>query len=426
MKSFDELRMLLIEQREELLRLDLGVEREKLAEVSQYKDTPFPVIISGLRRAGKSTLLAQLAYKFYPNKEYFYVNFEDERFLDFTVSDFTKLHELLIELFGNHKIFLFDEIQNVDGWERFINRMINAGYKFYITGSNASLLSKELGTKLTGRHLPVELFPFSFEEFLQYNKKEVPDLDRLTTVDRGELKNSLADYLKKGGIPQSLQYPKLPIHKLLYDAILDRDIGARYKLSDTKPLRELSFYLLSTISSLVSYNKMKELLKLGSVNTVSSYIDHLQASWLLFVVNQFSYSVKKQQIANKKVYCIDTGLVKSIAFSFSEDRGKFLENTVFLKLRRQYDQDIYYYKTQTDKEVDFYLSKQKVFIQVTQSLSNPTTRKREVQGLLDAMHEVEGSTGLVVTEDEKETISFDGKTVSVVPVYEWLLLGILN
>lgn len=426
MKSFDELRMLLIEQREELLRLDLGVEREKLAEVSQYKDTPFPVIISGLRRAGKSTLLAQLAYKFYPNKEYFYVNFEDERFLDFTVSDFTKLHELLIELFGNHKIFLFDEIQNVDGWERFINRMINAGYKFYITGSNASLLSKELGTKLTGRHLPVELFPFSFEEFLQYNKKEVPDLDRLTTVDRGELKNSLADYLKKGGIPQSLQYPKLPIHKLLYDAILDRDIGARYKLSDTKPLRELSFYLLSTISSLVSYNKMKELLKLGSVNTVSSYIDHLQVSWLLFVVNQFSYSVKKQQIANKKVYCIDTGLVKSIAFSFSEDRGKFLENTVFLKLRRQYDQDIYYYKTQTDKEVDFYLSKQKVFIQVTQSLSNPTTRKREVQGLLDAMHEVEGSTGLVVTEDEKETISLDGKTVSVVPVYEWLLLGILN
>lgn len=426
MKSFDELRTLLIEQREELLRLDLGVEREKLAEVSQYKDTPFPVIISGLRRAGKSTLLAQLAYKFYPNKEYFYVNFEDERFLDFTVSDFTKLHELLIELFGNHKIFLFDEIQNVDGWERFINRMINAGYKFYITGSNASLLSKELGTKLTGRHLPVELFPFSFEEFLQYNKKEVPDLDRLTTVDRGELKNSLADYLKKGGIPQSLQYPKLPIHKLLYDAILDRDIGARYKLSDTKPLRELSFYLLSTISSLVSYNKMKELLKLGSVNTVSSYIDHLQASWLLFVVNQFSYSVKKQQIANKKVYCIDTGLVKSIAFSFSEDRGKFLENTVFLKLRRQYDQDIYYYKTQTDKEVDFYLSKQKVFIQVTQSLSNPTTCKREVQGLLDAMHEVEGSTGLVVTEDEKETISLDGKTVSVVPVYEWLLLGILN
>lgn len=421
MKSFEELRTLLIEQRKELLKLDLGVEREKLAQLAKYKDTPFPVVISGLRRAGKSTLLAQLAHKFYPEGNYFYVNFEDERFLDFTVSDFTKLHELVIELFGNHKIFLFDEIQNVAGWERFVNRMINADYKFYITGSNASLLSKELGTKLTGRYLPIELFPFSFAEFLSFNKVKVPNLARLTTVDRGELKNALSEYLTKGGLPQSLQYPQLPILKNLYDAILDRDIGARYKLSDTKPLRELSFYLLSNITSLVSYNKMKELLKLGSVNTVSSYIDYLEASWLLFVVTRFAYSVKAQQIANKKIYCIDTGMTKSVAFSFSQDRGKFLENTVFLNLRRQYDQDIYYYKTATEKEVDFYLSKQNLFIQVTQSLGNPATYKREIQGLVDAMKEVKGSSGLIVTEDEKDNLSLNGITVSVVPIYEWLL-----
>lgn len=423
MKSFEEIRTLLVEQREEILGKDLGIEREKLAEISKYKDTPFPVVISGLRRAGKSTLLSQLAHKFYPENDYFYVNFEDERFLTFTVSDFTKLHELLIELFGNQKIFLLDEIQNVEGWERFVNRMINSNYKFYITGSNASLLSKELGSKLTGRYIPVELFPFSWEEYLTFNKISVPDLTRLTTIQRGRLKNAFSDYLKKGGIAQSLQYPELPIHKTLYDDIINRDIGARYKLPDTKPLRELTFYLLSNIASLVSYNKLKSLLQLGSVNTVSSYIGYLEASWLLFVVSRFAYSVKKQQIANKKVYCIDTGLVKSVAFSFSEDRGKFLENTVFLNLRRLYGEDIYYYKTRKDHEVDFYLSKKKTFIQVSQSLVNPTTHQREVQALLEAMEEVEESTGMIITEDEKETLELEGKTIIVLPVYEWLFSG---
>lgn len=420
MKSFDEIRALLIEQREEILSKDLGVEREKLAEVTKYKNTPFPVVISGLRRAGKSTLLAQLAHKFYPNKNYFYVNFEDERFLTFTVSDFTKLHEHLIELFGNQKIFLLDEIQNVEGWEIFVNRMIRGGYKFYITGSNASLLSKELGSKLTGRYLPVELFPFSFEEYLQFRKIILPDMTRLTTVAKGSLKNALSDYLKKGGIPEALQYPKLPIHKTLYEAIIDRDIGARYKLGDTKPLRELAFYLLSNISSLISYNKLKELLMLGSVNTVISYIEYLEASWLLLVINRYAYSVKKQQIANKKIYCIDTGFAKAVAFSFSEDRGKFLENAVFLKLRRLYGEGIYYYKTKENKEVDFYLPNRKIFIQVCQSIAEVVTREREIQALVDAMEEVKGTTGLILTEGEEEHLLVRHIKVKVIPLYRWL------
>lgn len=423
MKSFDEIRMLLIEQREEILGKDLGIERESLAEITKYKDTPFPVVISGLRRAGKSTLLAQLAHKFYPNNEYFYVNFEDDRFLNFKVSDFTKLYELLVELFGNQKIFMFDEIQNIEGWEVFVNRMIRSGYKFYITGSNASLLSKELGTKLTGRYMPIELFPFSLEEYLQFNKIPLPDIPHLTTVKKGELRKTFSAYLQTGGIPEALQYPELPVHKRLYEAILDRDIGARYQIADTKPLRELAFYLLSNISSLISYNKLKELLQLGSVNTISSYIEYLEASWLFFVINCFAYSVKKQQIANKKVYCIDMGLTKSVAFSFSEDKGKFLENTVFLKLRRLYgdDKDIYYYKTETGREVDFYLPKQKTFIQVSRSIADPVVRKREIQALFDSMEEIKGSTGMIITEDEKEMLGFDGKLITVLPIYEWLL-----
>lgn len=423
MKSFDGVRTLLIEQREEIKSKDLGIEREQLAEVTKYSDTPFPVVISGLRRAGKSTLLAQIAHKFYSKDEYFYINFEDERFLNFNVSDFTKLHELLIELFGNQKIFMLDEIQNIKGWEVFVNRMMRSGYKFYITGSNASLLSKELGTKLTGRYVPVELFPFSFREYLQFNNISLPDITRLTSVQKGKLKKDLSGYMKKGGIPEALQYPQLPIHKTLYDSIIDRDIGARFKLADTKPIRELAFYLLSNISSLVSYNKLKELLQLGSVNTISSYIGYLQSSWLFLILNRYAYSVKKQQIANKKVYCIDTGLTKSVAFSFSEDRGKFLENTVFLKLRRLYgqDKDIYYYKTETDREVDFYLPNKKTFVQVAQSIADPKTYEREVQALLDATDEVGKSTVIIITEDEKDIIKLNGKIISVLPVYEWLL-----
>lgn len=421
MKSFTDMRALLLEQREEIRGKDLGTERQKLADITLYKDTPFPIVISGLRRAGKSTLLAQLAHKFYSGDDYFYVNFEDERFLNFTVSDFAKLHELLIELFGKQKIFLLDEIQNIEGWERFVSRMISGGYKFYITGSNASLLSKELGTKLTGRYIPVELFPFSFDEYLQFKKLSFPDLARLTTVKRGELKNAFSDYLQRGGIPQALQYPELPIHKTLYDDIINRDVAVRYKITDTKPLRELTFYLLSNIASLISYNKLKELLKLGSVNTVSSYIGYLETSWLLLVINRYAFSVKQQQIANKKVYCIDTGLTKSVAFSFSEDRGKFLENMVFLALRRLYGGDIYYYKTKTEKEIDFYLPKKKTFIQVCQSIVDPKTRAQEAQALLEAIGEVKASTGFILTEDEKDTLSFDNTVVPVIPVYEWLL-----
>lgn len=421
MRSFVDIGTLLIEQREEFLRKDLGTQRTKLSEIASYKNTPFPIVISGLRRVGKSTLLAQLAHKFYPRNNYFYVNFEDERFLTFTVSDFAKLQELLIELFGNQKIFLLDEIQNIEGWERFVGRMINGGYKFYITGSNASLLSRELGTKLTGRYIPVELFPFSFDEYIQFKNIPPFKLTHLTTIQKGTLKNAFSNYMQKGGIPQALQYPQLPIHKTLYDDIINRDVATRYKITDIKSLRDLTFYLFSNISSLVSYNKLKSLLKLGSVNTVTSYIGYLETSWLLLVINRYAFSVKQQQIANKKVYCIDTGLTKSVAFSFSQDKGKFLENIVFLALRRLNGEDIYYYKTKTEKEVDFYLPRKKIFIQVSQSINDPATRERETDALIDAMGEVEKSTGFILTEDEENNLSFDGTAIPVHPIYEWLL-----
>lgn len=422
MRNLDEIRSLLIEQKESFLIQDLGIERTALAQIAAFKDTPHAVIISGLRRAGKSTLLAQIAKNFYPEGNYFFINFEDDRFVSFTTSDFAKLHELFIELFGNHKVFFLDEVQVVEGWETFVNRMMRSGYKFYITGSNASLLSKELATKLTGRHLPLELLPFSFTEYLIMKEISPVDITRLTTVQRGQLKNAFTEYIQKGGIPQAIKYPELPILKTLYDDILQKDIVIRYKLTDIKPLKELSFYLLSNITSLVSFNKLKDLLQFGSANTISSYVGYLETSWLFFVVNKYAFSVKEQQIANKKIYCVDTGLVKSVAFSFSENRGKLLENIVFINLWRKY-KDVYYYKSQKEYEVDFYIPKERLFIQVSQSLADLATRERELRSLTEAMKEVEGSKGLILTEDEKESISLDKFAISILPIYEWLLSG---
>lgn len=408
------------EQSESFRNRDLGIEREILAQLSRVLATPQIIVITGLRRVGKSTLLAQIANNYLKNG-YYFVNFEDERLINFHVEDFDLLHETLISLFGEKQTFLFDEIQNVPEWERFVRRLHDQGYKFIVTGSNASLLSQELGTRLTGRSARIELFPFSFREFLSFKKVAVPDLKVLTTKQKGQLLKLTKDYIVSGGIPDSLKYPELEIHKTLYDDVLYRDIATRYKLDNVKSLKELTFYLVSNISTLISFNKLKELLKLGSVNTVKSYIDYLENSWLFFIVNKYAYSVKEQQIAGKKIYSIDTGLVGSVGFSFSENKGRLMENAVYLQLRRKH-RDIYYYKTVQDYEVDFFLPKEKAFIQVSQYFDSPETRERELRALTLAVKEQkEVATHIVVTESDKQVLRTEGLQVQVVPLYEWLL-----
>lgn len=407
------------EQQNAFLTKDIGVERELLNGLSDIVKAPQVMVVTGLRRVGKSTLLAQIAKKYLKDNFYF-VNFEDERLLNFQVRDFDALHETLISLFGEKKTFLFDEIQNIPEWERFVRRLHDQGYKFIVTGSNASLLSQELGTRLTGRSIRVELFPFSFREFLQFRNEEVPNLTVLTTKQKGHLLKLVNEYLILGGIPDALKYPDLEIHKTLYDDVLYRDIATRYKLDNVKSLKELAFYLVSNISSPLSFNKLKDLLKLGSVNTVINYIDYLENSWLFFVVNKYAYSVKEQQIAAKKLYGIDTGLTQSVGFSFSENKGRLIENAVYLQLKRK-ARDIYYYKTSRDHEVDFFLPKDNVLIQVAQHLDDESTKEREIRALMAASLEQKKAKPLIVTESEKMTLQQGGLTIKVSPLYEWLL-----
>lgn len=412
-------RSVLQEQLEAFSSKDLGVEREILPKIKDIIHSPHVTVITGLRRVGKSTLLAQIAKK-YLKDDFYFVNFEDERLLNFQVVDFDLLFETLISLFGKKKTFLFDEIQNVPEWERFVRRLHDQGYKFILTGSNASLLSQELGTRLTGRSVRVELFPFSFSEFLSFRTITIPNVKVLTTEQKGKLHHAVNEYLRSGGIPDALKYPELELHKTLYDDVLYRDIATRYKLENVKSLKELAFYLVSNTASLLSFNKLKELLKLGSVNTVKSYIDYLENSWLFFSINKYAYSIKEQQIAAKKIYGIDTGLIQSVGFSFSENKGKLMENLVFLQLKRK-QADIYYYKTGKDYEVDFFLPKEGMLIQVTKGFDHEETKERELRSLVAAGLEQKADRLVVITESEKQNIKQDGFDIAVVPLYEWLL-----
>lgn len=413
------LAQILQEQWEMFEKKDLGIEREILPGLSSVMKAPHVVVITGLRRVGKSTLLAQIAKRYLKN-DYYYINFDDERLLKFEVSDFELLHETLISTYGEKKTWLLDEIQNVAGWERFVRRMHDNGHKLIVTGSNASLLSDELASRLTGRSLRVELYPFSFKEYLQFKQVPWPDKKMLTTRDKGMMQREMSKYLGSGGIAEALRYPEVEVLKTLYNDVIHRDIVSRYNLENVRSLKELSQYLASNVATLVSFNKLKELIKLGSVNTVKSYFDYLESSWLFFTVNKFAYSVKEQQIAAKKVYCIDGGLAREVGFAFSPNLGRWMENIVWVELKRQ-GGEVFYYKTASLKEVDFYLPKERELIQVTQSLGDPETRTREIQSLLSAVGEIENEVKLtIITERQKEKIESDGKTIEVVPIYEWL------
>jgi hypothetical protein len=415
----DQLKALLLEQEATFWSCDLGIPREQLVVLEKAHSLPHAVIISGLRRVGKSTILAQMAHRL-GHDQFYYLNFEDERFLGFAPQDMNTVYERLVELFGERRTFVLDEIQNVPGWEHFVRRFMDMGFKFYITGSNASLLSEELGTRLTGRYIPIELFPFSFSEFLRLRQFTLPDLGRLTTADLATLQAQLNSYLDLGGIPQALQYPDLGLHQLLYDDILYRDIVARYHVSEIRALKELAYLLFSNPAGLVSFNKLKESLKLGSVNTVKNFVEYLEAGWLLFTTNVYDYSIKRQQIAPKKVFGIDTGLVRSVGFSFSANRGKLWENLVFLALRRETDQ-IYYLRSPSGYEVDFYLPKRRQLIQVCLDLSIPQTREREVRALQEGMNHLQISSGLILTGANEEPFQEDGRFIEIRSLAQWLL-----
>lgn len=416
------LKEIILEQEKDRIDIKAGIPRTALSGVLRYARLPHAVVVSGVRRSGKSTLLNQVIEALYKNGAY-YFNFEDERLVDFEAGDFNRLYEAFLELYGERKVFFFDEAQNVEFWEVFVRRMQDKGCKFFITGSNAALLSRELGTKLTGRNVNIELFPFSFSEYLSFKGFKLSKDSLSITAQRASVKRHFGEYLWHGGMPEYLKYQDVSLLKGVYEDILYRDIVARYGIKQVKPLRELGLYLLSNIGGTFSYNNLKNILAVGSMNTVKSYADFMENSYLIFLISKFSYSLKEQFVNLKKIYCIDNGLAESVAFQFSKNKGRFLENLVFLALRRKF-QEIYYYKTANNLEVDFLVKagkKDVSLIQVADNLDRQKTRQREIFALTKAMDELRLKTALILTEDAEEEIRLAGKVIVVKPVYKWLL-----
>ena len=398
----DTLKQVVQSQKADLSSLELGVERESLKEMDL--NLPHALVISGVRRCGKSTLLRQLIKK---TPRFCYFNFEDTRIEGFSTTDFPKLDEALQEDYGKCDYYFFDEIQNVPKWEIFVRSMLNKKKRFVITGSNASLLSKELGTRLTGRHVRHELFPFSFKEMLLFTKQK-PNI------------NSFDEYLKKGGFPDYLKFNRSEILMELLNDILARDIMVRHKLRESKTVREMVVYLLSNVGKEFSYTSLKNMFGLGSTSTAVSFVSYFEDSYLLFSIPRFDYSLKKQLVNPKKVYSVDNGLSSVNSVSFSSDRGRMLENLVFLQLRRK-DKEIFYFKGR--KECDFLVrqgNKIRGAFQVCYDL-NEDNKDREIGGLVEAMNEFKLTEGYLLTYNQEDEFKIDEKKVIVKPVWEWLL-----
>jgi predicted AAA+ superfamily ATPase len=398
------LKQIIDAQKTALLAREPGLIRESLKDLPDLRS--HALIVSGIRRCGKSTLLLQMLNEKY--NQAVYLNFEDPRLYDFERNDFTRLDEVIREFRTN--VLLFDEIQIVPEWERYARQKLDEGYKLVITGSNASLLSRELGTKLTGRHVTQELFPFSYREFCSFRKLK-------SSAD------SLQQYLDTGGFPEYVKSGRPEILNQLFDDILLRDIAVRYSIRDIKTLQRLALYLVSNTANLITGNKLRAMFEIGSTSTIMEYLSYLEDSWLLQFVPKFSHSLKKQLINPRKVYAIDTGFVRTNSGSFSDDHGRLLENLVWLHLRRHY-REIYYFAEK--KECDFLIfekGKPRAAIQVCFDLT-PDNLDREIKGLTEAMNTVKLKQGYIITLKQKDLIEKEGLTINVLPCHEYMELGV--
>ena len=395
----EEIALVINSQRETFLKQDTGFTRDALVDIPIANS--FATIITGIRRCGKSTLLLQLLRRDY--QDAIYLNFDDIRLSGFEISDFIRLHREIEKRKIN--VLFFDEIQIVKGWEQYINQLLRENYKVFITGSNASMLSIELGTHLTGRHLSMELFPFSYWEFIKFK-----------TLENGE--NAILDYLNLGGIPEYIKTGISVVLNALVDDILMRDIAVRHAIRDITSLRQLTTFLITNIGNLISANKLVGMFDIKSPATFLEYFSFLQDAYLLEFVPIFNHSLKVQARNPKKVYIMDMGLYTENSISISDNMGRRLENLIFLHLRRKY-KHIFYYK---DKgECDFITMEKntvKEAIQVCLTI-NDENFDREFNSLLGAMQNLGLKEGYIVTLNQSDLFEKEDMTIKMLPVHDF-------
>lgn len=393
--------------------------------------------VIGMRRSGKTWFLYQrmhaLLAEGVPRNRLLYINFDDERLLPMRRKDLAAIPETYYRLYPDNRTqtcyFFFDEIQNVEGWESFLRRLLdNEAVQLAVTGSSARLLSREIATSLRGRALATEIFPFSFREMLRHEGC-VPDSTPPGARMRSLLANRFDQYLLQGGFPEvqgvEAQYRRAILQEYV-DVVILRDVVERHGVGNVVALRYLIRHLLGAPATLFSINRFHNDLKSQGVavgkNSLHEYLDHLSEAYLVELVPIHSRSLRQQQVNPRKVYAIDTGLVLAFRHQAQIDRGRLLENLVFNALRRTGGQ-IRYYRSEDGHEVDFHVTLPDgsvQLIQVCDSMRAPDTRQRELRALTGALAECGESTGLVITREESERITEGGLTIDVVPAWRWL------
>lgn len=421
MVNIEDIKSAIIDREKELrekFQTEKIIEREIQTTAQMCITSDIAFIITGPRRCGKSIL----AYMLAQGKKSAYVNFDDERLIVEAV-ELNKVLEALYSLKGEVEYIIFDEIQNIIGWELFISRLLQTK-KIIITGSNAHLLSKEFATYLTGRHIGCVLFPFSFREFIKLKNIEY---NLYSTEDKAKIKNYFSEYIKNGGFPLVQKIGRVFLAET-YKDIIERDVLQRYKIKYVTVLKELAKYLISNTTKEISFNKLKEILNIKSIHTIKNYTTYLQNTYVVFLLERFSFKLKEQLRAPRKVYCIDTGLSQMISFKITEDKGKLLENIVAIELFKDTQNDskkeLYYWKDYRQREVDFVIKEEnkiKQLIQVTDISSKIELPEKELISLINASNELYCNELIVLTRDYETRETFEKKTIRFFPVWKWLL-----
>ena len=411
-------------KKEELLKSQY-VDRTKEPFAKKWLDSNLIKVVLGPRRAGKSVFSLMLLR----DHDFMYFDFDDEVL---AVEGSIGTAELMKELhstYGNIKTILFDEIQNLPAWELFVNRLHREGYNLVLTGSNARLLSMELATHLTGRHMPIELLPFDFKEFLKGKKFEIDPEYKSLPEKHGQLLNLLDHYLLNGGFPEVVVSNLDPADYLevLFDSLLFKDVVKRHRVKFSTQISTLGSHLVNNFASLYTLNKLMKTLNLKSVHTVAKYTSYLEEAYLIFSLSRYSPKSRQRINSPKKVYVVDNGFISAKAIQHSPDRGKLMENLVFTELVKhgaKPNRDLFYYKTRNDREVDFVVKKGSEvseLIQVYYESINSDVEQREIKALLEASGELKVKKLTVLTWDEKREANQGEVKVQFVPLWEWLL-----
>jgi predicted AAA+ superfamily ATPase len=416
MKS-DNLKQIMIDQKDNFNRKRPLIERD--IDLTTFLKTVQVVVIAGVRRCGKSSLLYLIKEKLeLAEQDYCYFNFDDERIISQT-SILDQIYLAHLELYKTEPVFFFDEIQNVPNWEKFVNRIHEKGLKVYVTGSNANLLSSEIATSLTGRNKTITLFPFSFAEYLKCRGKSI-DVKKVSSKAKSMIQGEFQEYMKLGGFPLVVQEEDLELVNQYFQDILYRDIIARYRISQVNELKQIALYLASNTGKLFSYSTLQNIAGVKSTSSVKSYLDYLEHSYLFFYLKKFDYSVKKQIMNSRKVYAIDPAVCNRLGFRFSENKGRILETIIFLQLLRM-KHEVFYHSGK--KECDFIVQEGLEItsaIQVAYELSDINV-KREVDGLLEAMKAYGLEKGVLITADNQVKGEDIPDQIEVILAWKWLI-----